>query len=206
MSVLRVWATARPRSLAVTAAGGVTGVALLAAVSFGAGPGASEPEPLRPPTPTPSLTPDVNGWPDTLGNPRGVYSLDGNRCGLNGDGRRSSCNYGYMHNAGGSNDVSIVINVGADKVSLDDGGTSVSIAGHEGTHRQITPRLEDWTADIDGTPVAITLTAAPGTSQTDLAEAHAIIDSLRTGPALASGNDFGFSLVFTLTTSDWDSG
>jgi hypothetical protein len=51
--------------------------------------------------------------------------------------------------------------------------------------------------------IDISLTAEPGTSQPDLAEAHAIIDSIRAEP---SDNNLGFRLVFTLTTSDWDSG
>ena len=45
--------------------------------------------------------------------------------------------------------------------------------------------------------------AEPGTSEADLAEAHAIIDSMRTE---ANDSRYGFRLVFTITTNDWDSG
>jgi hypothetical protein len=51
--------------------------------------------------------------------------------------------------------------------------------------------------------IAIRLTARPSTNQTDLAEAHAIIESMRTE---ARDNDLGSRLIFALTTDDWDSG
>ena len=43
----------------------------------------------------------------------------------------------------------------------------------------------------------------PGASKADLAEAHAIIESMRTEP---QNNRLGFMLLFTLATDDWDSG
>lgn len=190
----------RNRTLAAAAVVGVGGTAVLAAVLLGASMGSSQPEPLRPPAPSPAS--DVNGWPTTRRNAPGDYSLDGDRCGVPRSGGQS-CNVGWMHNGYGSGDVDIQIQVGSDIVISDEGGTTVSIAGYEGTHRQITARQEDWTVDIEGTPMAINLVAAPGASQADVTEAHAIIDSMRTEPR---DNDVGFRVVFTVTTDDWDSG
>lgn len=50
--------------------------------------------------------------------------------------------------------------------------------------------------------IAIRLEARPGTSQADLADAHAIVDSMRAEPW---DNGLGFRLVFTLTNNAWDS-
>jgi hypothetical protein len=108
-----------------------------------------------------------------------------------------------MHNGYGSGDVDIRIDVGPEVAISDDGGMPVSVAGHNGIYRQVTARQEDWTVDIDGTPVAINLVAATGTSEADLTEAYAIIDSIRTEP---SDNDVGIRVIFTVTTNDWDSG
>ena len=85
-----------------------------------------------------------------------------------------------------------------------DGRTPVVVAGHDGYYRRVDDRRERWMVDIDGAPVAIQLTAKPGTSRADMAEAHAIIDSMRTVPS--DHQYIGFSLVFTLTSNDWDSG
>jgi hypothetical protein len=84
----------------------------------------------------------------------------------------------------------------------DDGATAVTVAGHDGIYRGIDPRREEWIVDIDGTTIAISLTARLGTSQTDLSDAYAIIESMRTE---AQDNRLGFRLLFTLTTNEWDS-
>jgi hypothetical protein len=160
---------------------------------------------LRPPSPTspatPSATRDVgevaHGWPDTSENAAGVYSWDGSRC------SSAYCVIGFMHNGYGSGDVEIRIEVAPGVPIADDGATPVTVAGHDGIHRRIDARLEEWIVDIEGTTIAIQLEARPGTSPTDLAEAHTIIESMRTEP---QDNDIGFRLVFTLTTNDWDSG
>ena len=64
-------------------------------------------------------------------------------------------------------------------------------------------RQEEWVVEIEGRTIAIHLTARPDTSSADLADALGIIESMRTEP---QDNGLGFRLVFTLTTSDWDSG
>jgi hypothetical protein len=67
----------------------------------------------------------------------------------------------------------------------------------------VNPRLEEWLVDIEGSTYFIRIAAEPGTSDADLAEAHAIVDSMRTEP---QDSDLGFRLVFRLATDDWDSG
>jgi hypothetical protein len=75
------------------------------------------------------------------------------------------------------------------------------VAGQDGIYHRIDAQREEWIVDIEGATIAISLTAEPGTSEADLDEAHAIIDSMRTEPT-----ETGFRIVFTLTTDDWDSG
>ena len=149
------------------------------------------------------------GWPDTTRNKAGVYSWDpapdlanhsGPECGSAGRGG-SSCIVGFMHNGYGSGDVEIRINEGPEGGLTD--GVPTTVAGYEGFYQRIDPRREWWIVEIEGTTIVIRLEARPGTSQADLAEAHAIIDSLRTQP---QENDLGFRLLFRLTTGDWDSG
>ena len=138
------------------------------------------------------------GWPDTTRNPPGVYSWDGHKCVAN-----HSCSLGFMHNGYGSGDVEIWLHVVPEWRIRDDGATPVTVAGHDGIHRGTDARREEWIVDIEGTTIAIRLTARPGTSRADLADAYAIIESMHTRP---QDNDPGFSLIFTLTTNDWDSG
>ena len=192
----------RNRTLALAAAAGLAAVVVLASVVSNSPLNGVQPEPMQP-TPTPSPESGVNGWPTTTRNAAGDYSLGDRGCGGPSAGTGRNCIYGFMHNGYGSADVDIRIDMGSAEAILDDGGMPVSVAGHDGTYRQLTAGQELWTVDIDGTPVAINVTAKPGTSRADLAEAHAIIDSMRTEP---SDNDVGFRLVFTLTTNDWDSG
>ena len=132
----------------------------------------------------PSPAPDgevVHGWPDTSENEAGVYSWDGPRC-------SSYCLEGFMHNGYGSGDVTIRIALLPEGAIPDDGDNAVTVAGHDAIHRGTDARLQAWYVDIEGTTIAIRLAARPGTSEADLAEAHAIIDSMRTE---AVDNDLG---------------
>jgi hypothetical protein len=152
------------------------------------------------PTPTTVASEDegVHGWPSTLENPAGVHSWDGDRC------AGASCTIGVMHNGYGSGDVEISLNVAGPQLPTYDDATAVTVAGYPGIYRRIDDfDMEKWIVNIDGRMIDISLTAEPGTSQADLDEAHAIIDSIRAEP---SDNNLGFRLVFTLTTDDWDSG
>jgi hypothetical protein len=108
-----------------------------------------------------------------------------------------------MHNGYGSGNVEIVLEAGGHGDISAAEGTRVTVAGHDGVYRRLDAEREQWLVEIEGTTLSIVLSAEPGTSQADLAEAHAIIDSMRTEPR---DNDIGFRLVFRLTTEDWDSG
>jgi len=133
-----------------------------------------------------------------------------------------------MHNGYGTGNVEIRMGAGT-AGPTPAGATAVTVAGHEGTYRRIDPRQDDWTVDlssyetdriaswgeewivvIDGTTIAIHLTALEGTSQLDLDDGHSIIESMRyqttDTPTPWLDTPFGFSLVFALTTDDWDSG
>lgn len=152
------------------------------------------------PSPTRTLSQVVNGWPDTTENAAGLYSWDGSACGAS---TAASCTVGFMHNGYGSGDVSITIQALAVDPSSAGGAVAATVAGHDGFYRRVSDELEVWIADLEGTTIRIGLEARPGTSAADLAEAYAIIDSMRTEPR---DNVYGFRLVFTLLTDDWDSG
>jgi len=144
----------------------------------------------------------VRGWPDTNENAAGVYSWDGFSCA--GAYCTVSADGGFMHNGYGSGDVEITIDYVHEGAAISDAGwTAATIAGHDGLYRRIDAQQEEWMVDIEGTTIAIHLSAEPGTSQIELDEAHAIIDSMRTE---SRNTNLGFRLVFTLTTDDWDSG
>ena len=118
-----------------------------------------------------------------------------------------------MHNGykPGSGDVTIVFYCVPGKVIPHRGETAVTVAGHEGTYRRFIRSggwwkglpTEEWTVDIQGTTITITLTEGPKARAAELAEAHEIIESIRAEPW---DNGLGFRLVFTLTTNTWDSG
>jgi hypothetical protein len=62
---------------------------------------------------------------------------------------------------------------------------------------------EEWMVDIQGTTVTVLLVEEPRARQTELAEAHDIIQSMHVQP---QDNELGFRLNFTITTNTWDSG
>ena len=106
-----------------------------------------------------------------------------------------------MHNGYGSGDVTIrmgALGVGA---SLD-GFAEVTVP-QDAIYRRLDAQREEWIIDVDGTSIDIRLEVRPGTSQADLDDAHAIIDSIRLE---RRDNDRGFIVVFTITNDDWDSG
>jgi hypothetical protein len=170
---------------------------------------ASHPTALPSPSQMPAPSPEVaRGWPSTSLNAPGLYSWDGRRC------AGGSCLHGFMHNGYGSGDVAITIKF-APESPVVAGATEVTVAGHRGWYRRAVgsepslapfdmPRFEEWIVEIDGYWVAIILYAQPGTSDADLADAHAIIDSMR----YEAGGEgaWGFKLLFTLTNAEWDSG
>ena len=117
---------------------------------------------------------------------------------------RTVLQHRLLHNGYGSGDVDITIDVLPGRPIDDDGAIAVTVAGPDGSYTRIDARHEEWIVHIEGTTIAIRLTTEPGTSDADLAEAHAIIDSMYT--ELSESAPYGFRLVFRLTTDDWDSG
>ena len=158
--------------------------------------------PTQPPAPPAPSVPPVSpaervlGWPDTNENQAGLYSWDGSVC------AGAFCTMGFMHNGYGSGDVEIRFVVVPEGSASDDEATEVTLAGHDAIYRLNAGR-EEWIVDIEGTTIAILLTARPGTSQADLDDAHAIIESMRHEPR---DNRLGFRLVFRIPSDDWDSG
>jgi hypothetical protein len=108
-----------------------------------------------------------------------------------------------MHNGYGSGDVEIRINTFADAPGTRVGATPVTVAGRNGWYRRLDSGTEEWFVDFDGHFVLISLDARSDASAADLAEAQAIVESLRTGPRDAS---HPLRIDFTLTSDDWDSG
>lgn len=157
----------------------------------------SAPSPGPESTPAPNFAGPVQGWPGTGRNAAGLYSWDGSSC------ASQYCNVGFMHNGYGSGDVEIRISVVPRRPGSDDGATTVVVAGHDARYREVIAGVEEWIVEVDGTTLDIQLMANPRTSASDMADAHAIIETMRTEP---SDNIHGFRLIFTLATSDWDSG
>jgi hypothetical protein len=158
-------------------------------------------------SPAASPSEKVGGWPATSANGPGLYSWGSGAC------ASSNCAYGFMHNGNSSADVAITIRA-IPEPPVAPGASAATIAGHTGLYRPNVDadpstdiaglgRLEEWIVDIDGTSVMITLYAEPYTTDGHLAEAHAIIESMRYEPQT---NPLGFRLVFRIVTSDWDSG
>ena len=154
-------------------------------------PSATELAPVSP-QPTREV---ARGWPNTGANPPGTYSWNEGCAGY-------YCTTGFMHNGYGSGDVQIHVGFVPEGAIPGEGATPATVAGYEGNYRRLDAGREEWLVDIQGTTIAITLEARPGTSKADLADAHGIIESMRTQPRYSSG----FALLFTLTNGDWDSG
>ena len=139
----------------------------------------------------------IDGWPSTTTNKAGVYSWDPGRC------SRTSCMFGWMHNGYASGDVEIRMHVYAPGTMSEDGATPVAVAGQPGFHRRIDARHEEWFTDFAGSTILIELESRAGVSDADLAEAHAVIASIRPE---RWDNSADLRLVFRLATDDWDSG
>jgi hypothetical protein len=135
----------------------------------------------------------VHGWPGARGGPAGLYSWDV---------RHDS----WMHNP---NDASIGVSItfSASANDYESGPTAAVVAGYDGTYQELPIsadgiRTELWIVDIEGTRVTITVEAQPSTTAAELAEAHAIIGSIRSEPTEGGA---GFRLIF-MSPGGWDSG
>ena len=141
----------------------------------------------------------VNGWPGARRNPAGLYSWNVQ------DDR-------WMHNPreydfGGSGiGIGITFYASAQD-AFDRGPQAVTVADHDGTYQELPSstggRMEVWIVDIEDTTVTIVVEGRPETTAAELAEAHAIIASIRSEPR--TKNRAGFRLIFTLPEG-WDSG
>jgi hypothetical protein len=145
-----------------------------------------EPANTGTPSPLPSVdAPIVHGMPGVRGGSAGLYSwwMPG--------GLRS------MHNPDAESiGVSITFQSSAARGS---GPTAVTVDGYEGTYEQLPVvdgiRTELWKVDIEDSRVVITVQAQPSSTEAELAEAHAIIESIRIE---RSETPAGFRLIFTL--------
>ena len=168
-------------------------------------------------TPSPSLQApapadaDVSGWPGRTKNAAGVYSWDGIPF-----PEFPNQTLGLIHNGykPGSGDVNIVIRGVPGRLIPHRGDTAVTVAGFEGSYRQFIGEnspaswmdglpTEEWMVDIQGTTVTILVIEEARARESELAEAHDIVASIRMEP---QDNELGFRLDFTLTTNTWDSG
>ncbi len=188
----------RHRSLALAVAVSAACVALLVAMMSGTRIGETQPEPLQP-----SPAPVVHGWPGARGARAGVYSWDAQ-------------DIRWMHNVS-NGAVGIEVTFATENPDGGDGFlrrfgpvseashgdvAPAVVAGYHGTYRQIDEQREEWVVDIDGTMVSILLLAPAGTTETELAAAHAVIESISSLPV---DQDPGFMLTFELPRG-WDSG
>jgi hypothetical protein len=145
------------------------------------------------------IAPFVHGWPGGRENPPGRYSWG------SGSNTRSGV-YGFMHNGyqvlEEGQGVAMVFGSSSD---LDSDATAVIVAGYPGTYRELIgtdgSRTERWEMEIEGRTLTITLEAEPNTTAAQLAEAHAIIESIRYEPTETGS----FRVTFTLPFG-WDSG
>lgn len=134
----------------------------------------------------------VHGWPGTRDNPEGLYSWN-----AQGDS--------WMHNPSGAGlGVEITFSEGGNPPS---GWNPVVVGGYDGVYDASFNDADgvtqqEWIVGIEGTIVHILVEAPPGTTQAEMAEVTAIVDSIRVEP---QGVHPGFRLVFALPDG-WDSG
>ena len=147
------------------------------------------------PAPSPSVdAPIVHGWPGTREVPPGLYSwMPGVR--------------GWIHNPDAESIGVSITFAPAGAAGGYKSGTPLTVAGHEGTYEQLPVRtdgvrIEVWRVDIEDTRVVIGVQAQPSSTEEELAEAHAIIESIRSE---LIDTPAGFRLIFTLPAG-WDSG
>ena len=135
----------------------------------------------------------VDGWPGTRTNAAGHYSWNG-------------LSARWMHNPNDEG-LGVEIAFSASANPYGDGPTPITVAGYHGTHQERPVGVDGataqiWIVDMEGTQVTITAEVPLGTTAAELAEAQAIIESIRRE---AVNTASGFRLVFTLPDG-WDSG
>ena len=187
-------------------AGGVVTAILL--VTFGLLSGRGDvgtPEDSTIPTPTADATPADSGrvnlrWPGTRAEPAGRYAWHMTQ--------RQWMHHVYNDTIGVSLEFAPVDDIPAE-------GTPVTIAGFPGIHRQgpapgdaqtpseVSPsHTEVWWVPMDDVIVRIVLQAVPGTPESLIDEARAVVESIERVPMQFSD---AHRLIFTLPEG-WDSG
>jgi hypothetical protein len=91
---------------------------------------------------------------------------------------------GWIHNANAGIELTFGV---VDRFSAT-AGIPVTVAGRDATYRDIAPatdgvRRQVWILEIDGTRAVITIASAAGASAPAIAEAEAIVASVRVEPA-----------------------
>jgi hypothetical protein len=188
--------------IAIAAAGVV--VAAVVAVNllspsgrFGGSGTAVSPSPSASCSPSPKSSREVggqnvNGWPGARSNAAGLYSWD-----MGADV--------WMHHAT-DNSVGVSITFSKSANAYKSGPTPIRVAGCEGTYQKLLlgsdGMTEVWIVEMGGKRVTILVQSPRTATPAQLAEAYAIIESIRYEPA-AFG--VGYALIFSLPDG-WDSG
>jgi len=160
-------------------------------------------EPLLSPAPIPTESQSAASPPV---EPPIVHGMPGSREGPAGEYSWTPGTRGWMHKVH-SDSIGVSIEFSASANAYESGPTAVTVAGYEGTYQELPIsadgiRTQRWIVDIEDRRVTITVMAYPGTTAAQLAEAHAIIESIRIGPQETGA---GMRLIFTLPAG-WDSG
>ncbi len=198
----RVRPRVRRRQAATVAVAALASLAVVAGVAIVMrSPGSVDKPADSTPPPAPSLSAAplpvegeiVHGWPGARSNPAGRYSWNV---------RGSS----WMHNPKDES-LGVSVTFSALASAYESGPTAVTVAGYDGTYQELPTstdgiRTELWIVHIEEVRVTFTVEAQPGTTEAELAEARAIIGSIRSEP---TENGAGFRLTFTLPKG-WDSG
>jgi hypothetical protein len=145
------------------------------------------------------IAPFARGWPGGGENPPGRYSFGS--VSNPGVGR-----YAWMHNGYQTLGEGQAVQMEFGYTSAaDPDATAVIVAGYPGTYEELIyqsgTRTEYWTMEIEGRTLLITIRAEPNTTAGQLAEAHAIIESIRYEPTETGAFMVTFALPF-----GWDSG
>ena len=151
---------------------------------------------IRSPSAAAKVAMDIHRWPGTGLNAPGYYSWQ------SGVERQGWMHNGYQH-VGRSREVEIFFfNPRLDRAPV--GPTVASVAGYAGTYQEyvVAGRITHlWIVEIDGLQRTFAIEAESRATPAQLAEAHAIIDSIR----YEKQSSTSFRFIFWLPAG-WDSG
>ena len=218
-------------AIAATAAAVVVAAAIGINVMTGAGgvggsPAVVAPSAVSTPTPTPTVTPTPTftprpaptetaptpepsqvdlGWPGSPGSPAGRYSWDPDVLGhVFGQQAPKDSVSSWMHKP----DSHIELRMTGFETDFGPGPTAATVGGYDATYQEARVnsdadggKRQVWIVDIDGKGVTIIVDSGRDASGADLAEARAVIDSIRVE---RTDSKTGFKLTFDLLAG-WDS-